>query len=405
MFVGQKRSSSKQTHLIEQDAYRATLARFSRRFLARSRGSRRLARLMGSPVSSLRILLGHEDFDFPASKRLLEQVDFVPDVLHLHNLHGGYFDLRALPYLSRAMPTFVTLHDAWMLSGHCSFSLECERWKSGCGNCPDLGIYPSVFRDATAYNWRRKREIYQRCKLHIAAPSKWLMDKVLGSMLLPAASSHRIVPHGVDLSVFKPADKAKIRHELGLPLDKSILIFAAKGIKSNQAKDYGALKSAFERISEVRKSASVLFLALGESDSSQAIGKNELRFLEHVSDRAVVAKYFQAADIYVHATKTESWGLSITEAMACGLPAVATNVGGIPDQVLDGVNGFLAASGSANALADRLLFLMENPDVRAKMGMTAQEMAARLFNRGRMTKQYLDWYEEVLRLWRGSSHG
>ena len=58
------------------------------------------------------------------------------DVLHLHNLHGGYFDLRHLPRLSPRLPVVVTLHDTWLTSGHCAYTLECERWRDGLRRLP-----------------------------------------------------------------------------------------------------------------------------------------------------------------------------------------------------------------------------------------------------------------------------
>nr|MDJ0869634.1 glycosyltransferase [Myxococcota bacterium] len=87
-------------------------------------------------------LRGREDFRFPASARLLRRPGLAIDVVHAHNLHGGYFDLRLLPELSQRRPTLVTLHDGWLLSGHCAYSLGCERWRQGCGSCPHLDVYP-----------------------------------------------------------------------------------------------------------------------------------------------------------------------------------------------------------------------------------------------------------------------
>ena len=102
---------------------------------------------------------GREYFNYPGSRQLLKLPPKPPQIVHAHNLHGDYFDLRFLPELSQRTPTLLTLHDAWLLSGHCSHSFGCQRWQSGCGGCPRLDIYPAVVRDATAANWQFKRDL------------------------------------------------------------------------------------------------------------------------------------------------------------------------------------------------------------------------------------------------------
>src|SRR5262245_59012697 len=119
---------------------------------------------IGQPHRWLQIRCGYEDFNFPASWHLLDLPPERPDILHCHNLHGSYFDLRALPWLSQQVPVVLTLHDAWLLSGHCAHSFDCQRWQTGCGQCPDLAIPPAIRRDATAYNWRRKRDVYTKSR-------------------------------------------------------------------------------------------------------------------------------------------------------------------------------------------------------------------------------------------------
>src|SRR5262249_17124394 len=138
----------------------------------------RLTDSLSEPGRWLDHQLGIENFRFPGTKRLLTLADKQPSILHLHNLHGGYFDLPILPWISQQVPTVVTLHDAWLLSGHCAHSFACEKWRTGCGECPDLTIYPEIRRDATRYNWQRKREIYSRSRLYVSTPSQWLMQKV-----------------------------------------------------------------------------------------------------------------------------------------------------------------------------------------------------------------------------------
>ena len=125
-------------------------------------GARALRNVVAEPARWAVKQSGREDFDFPGTSALMNVGGRAPDALHLHNLHGGYFDLRELPDFTARVPTILSLHDAWMLSGHCSHSFDCGRWETGCGNCPALWIYPAVPRDATAFNWKRKREIYSR---------------------------------------------------------------------------------------------------------------------------------------------------------------------------------------------------------------------------------------------------
>ena len=140
----------------------------------------------------------------------------------------------------------------------------------------------------------------------------------------------------------------------------------------------------------------MLFLALGETAPAERIGAGELRFIAHPSDRQVVASYYQAADVYVHGAKAEAWGLTITEAMACGLPVVASDVGGIPDQVAEGQTGFLVPVGDADSMAERLGRLLADPTFRQAMGQRLSARAREEFGLLRMASNYLQWYESIV---------
>ena len=105
---------------------------------------------------------------------------------------------------------------------------------------------------------------------------------------------------------------------------------------------------------------------------------------------------FAGAHLYVHSALEEAFGIAIAEAMAAGLPVVATCVGGIPDVVADGETGWLVASGDARALADRLEELIQDGAARARMGAAGRERALELFSPQELARRYAAVFRQAL---------
>jgi glycosyltransferase involved in cell wall biosynthesis len=392
---------------------------------SRRRGAYRLAtaaRWLGEPVRSWQRWRGIEDFRFPGSRNVLQLPPCRPDIVHCHNLHGGYFDLSFLPRLSASIPVVITLHDAWLLSGHCSHSMNCDRWKTGCGRCPDLTLYPAIQREASAYNWRRKQRIYQKSKLHIATPCQWLMDRVMQSMLAPAIVERRVIPNGVDLDVFKPGEQMSVRNELGLPINAKVLLFAAnQWITGSRAKDYATLRDALRRLSERPSAIPIVFVALGESADAERVGSVEIRFIPFQNDQSVVARYYQAADLYVHSAHVDTFPTTVLEALACGTPVIATGICGIPEQVnglkdagiafhlnrhgSNAATGILVPPGDAEAMASAVLYLLDHESLRALLSNNARRDAETRFDLHAQIRTYCQWYADIVHRARDGSSG
>jgi glycosyltransferase involved in cell wall biosynthesis len=340
-------------------------------------------------------VLGLEDFRYPAARRLLELAPELPDVVHAHNLHGGYFDLRELAPLTRQAPVLLTLHDAWMLTGHCSHSFDCDRWRIGCGSCPDLTIYPAVRRDATALNWRRKRRIYGASRLRVATPCRWLLGLAEASMLAPAIDEGRVVPNGVDVERFTPGDRAAARRSLELGERDYVLSFVANGGPSNPYRDFPSLRDAAAAVAE-RVDRPVVVLTIGSDLPPEHSGRAELRFTR-VDDPDLLAAVYRASDLYVHATRADTFPTTVLEALACGTPVVASAVGGIPEQVRTDIRGgeatgLLVPPGDPAALADGLLTLLSDEGLRTACAANAAADARRRFSLDRQVDAYLEWY-------------
>lgn len=356
----------------------------------------RLGMKMAEPWRTVQQLIGREDFSFPGSWQLLKLTRNRPNIVHCHNLHGDYFDLRALPWLTSQLPVFFTLHDAWLLSGHCAHSFDCDRWLTGCGHCPDLTIYPAIRRDATAYNWRRKQDIFKASRIYLATPCRWLMEKVNESILKPAIQEARVIPYGIDTSIFRPLPKSNARTMLGLSPDSRVLLFTANRIRNSIWKDYAVLREAVAQAAAQTKTGKLVFVALGEEAPSENLGNAEVRFIPFQKNPEDVARFYQAADIYVHAARADTFPNVILEALACGTPVVASAIGGIPEQVEHGRTGFLVPPGDAASMTKAIVELLENDELRERMAKTAAETARVRFNLDREVDAYLQWYQERL---------
>lgn len=409
MAVGYKRTNDPNVLAIPNDECRT---RWARAWLAagnrlsplvgKVRGAGRLQNLvrwLGQPRRWLANRLGHEDFDFPGTWRILELPPERPDIIHCCNLHGGYFGLRVLPWLSKQVPVIMKPGDMWLFSGHCAHPYDCERWKNGCGRCPDISTYPAIRRDATAYNWRRKQDIYTESRLYFATSSGWLMRRVEQSTLSPAIVEARVISNGLDLAVFRPGDQEKARTELGIPRDANVLLFVGFATRSNIWKDYLTMESAVRQVADRLPRKSLLLICLGEKREPEYIGGAKVWFIDYQNDEETVAKYYQAADIYVHAARADTFPNTVIEALACGTPVVATAVGGIPEQIEDGMTGYLVGLGDAAQMATRIEQLLSDNDLRMRMGTQAFEDARRRFDLNRQVDEYLEWYYRILENW------
>jgi glycosyltransferase involved in cell wall biosynthesis len=139
----------------------------------------------------------------------------------------------------------------------------------------------------------------------------------------------------------------------------------------------------------------VLLVALGQEAPSERLGEAEIRFIPFQSRPETVARYYQAADVYVHAARADTFPNGVLEALACGVPVVASAVGGIPEQLDEGRTGFLVPPGDASALTIRVAQVLEQPCLRQEMSALAAATARRRFDLERQVDAYLEWYREL----------
>jgi glycosyltransferase involved in cell wall biosynthesis len=315
------------------------------------------------------------------------------EVIHLHQAHGGYFDLGVVPRLSRERAMVWTLHDLWAFTGHCAMAAaaHCDRWQQGCGHCPDLQDAPAVRFDGTAAAWRRKERIYRRSRLTIVTPSAWLADKVRQSPLLNRFPVYT-VPNGLDTGVFRPVSKALARSALGLPADGKVLMFAAASL-ADPRKGVGHLRAALTTLPPMLRHDLTLLLVGGKAPAVTE-GLTDVRLVEmgRVEHERLMALCYAAADVFVMASWAENLPNSLVESLACGTPAVCFAVGGCPEIVTHMETGYLARPGEATDLGRGLALLLHDDALRQRLAVQASARAQALFAAPAVAARYLEVY-------------
>ena len=100
------------------------------------------------------------------------------DIVHLHLIHNTDFDLNYLPVMTRMKPVILTLHDPFFFGGHCIHSIECEKWKTFCSDCPHLDTPFSIQEDISTFLFERKRLAIQNSELSVIVASDWMEERV-----------------------------------------------------------------------------------------------------------------------------------------------------------------------------------------------------------------------------------
>jgi glycosyltransferase involved in cell wall biosynthesis len=222
-----------------------------------------------------------------------------------------------------------------------------------------------------------------------------------------------VIPYGVDRTVFRPADRQAAREALAIDQEARVFLIIGNHLRAGGAKDYKTIRTAISLVVERIPQQQLVVLARGEDAPSERVGSAEIRFIPWQKDDHGVVRYFHAADVYLHAAHVDTFPFSVLEALACGIPVVATAVGGIPEQIksltsssggwsgpqfsAEHATGILVGPQNATGMADAIVRLMRDEALRARLGRNAAEDAGKRFDLRRYAADYVAWYRDLCR--------
>lgn len=316
------------------------------------------------------------------------------DVVHFHNTHGGYLNQWFLTEVAKRKPVVWTFHDMWALTGSCAHSYDCEKWKTGCGRCPYKSVYPPSFIDTSAFLWKLKQKLYSEVDINIVCPSLWLYKKLPDSFLGHCKSM--VIRNGIDLSVFKPYGKMEVRKNLGLPTERLILLFAAQGGIGSKLKGFGYLVEALVACYKMGLKPYILVAGNKKQFNFDRLGIDG-KCLGSISDEDLMAKYYSAADALVLPSIAENIPLVIAESLACGTPAIASGIGGIPEMIDNKETGYLAEPKNVCSIVAGIKWLMrlESEQLRI-ISRKCREKAEKEYSLDAQIEKYINLYNSVI---------
>jgi glycosyltransferase involved in cell wall biosynthesis len=313
------------------------------------------------------------------------------DVVHLQLIHATqFFSILSLPKIGRQKKLILTLHDPWMLTGHCIHPIECERWKTGCGHCPDLNRPFSIKNDTTAFMYKIKKRVMQETNVHLVVASKWMEQMAANSPIL-SHLPRTVIPFGLDTQIFKLLDKKMCKHILGIPEDAFVVAFRSV---PHSFKGVEYIEKALLGLSSKRSICIITLDAIG------LIPNLEKKFktieLGWVNNEQFMATVLGAADVFLMPSIAEAFGVMAVESMACGTPVIVFEGTALPDVIQAPRGGIAVPFKDWEALKQALETLIENTDLYQSLVKNGLEIVSEEYTLEKYVSRHLDLYNKLI---------
>jgi putative colanic acid biosynthesis glycosyltransferase len=325
-----------------------------------------------------------------ATRRLIKHLEhFMPDVVHLHDLHGYYVNIHPVIHYLKAkrIPTVWTFHCEFMYTGKCGHAFDCEKWKTECKNCPDLRGYPkSWLFDFTTRMFQEKQSLFADFeRVHLVAPSEWLADRMRQSIVRHKPIS--VIPNGLDVTTFCRRDTKDLRSSLGLTNE-----YVALSVGADLLSERKGGKWLLE-LARRNPNAGIVFVMVGVEQVPKQIPPN-VRMIPRIFDQSSLAKYYSLADVLLLTSTKETFSMVCAESLACGTPVIGFDSGAPKEVALPGYGEFVPYS-DLGAL-ESLLLRVKAGEASLMSSTECEQFARARYSKVAMVKAYESVYRQMI---------
>ncbi|WP_297904732.1 glycosyltransferase family 4 protein [uncultured Parabacteroides sp.] len=312
------------------------------------------------------------------------------DVIHLHWVNQGFLSLSDIKKLvDTGKPIVWTMHDLWPATAICHYPGGCEKYISSCRRCPMLRQNP--FFDLAASVFKKKGKV-GLSKVTFVGCSRWIMEEAKKGHWLRTARFTSI-PNPIDVAAFKPIDKQVARKRLGLPEDKSLLLFAAAKL-SDTRKGAIFLIEACRMLKEKYQDRMEIVLMGNSSEELISQFPFKVNTLGYISDTDTMVSAYASADMFIIPSLEDNLPNTIMESMACGTPCAGFETGGIPEMIDHLRNGYVAKYKDARDLAVGIEWILDN-NVTLGLSSACVDKVRESYAEEVVAKRYISLYKQV----------
>lgn len=317
------------------------------------------------------------------------------DIIHLHWVNQGMLSLANIrKILESGKPIVWTMHDMWPCTGICHHARECTHYQQECHHCPFLYTGGNK-KDLSTRVFRKKKDLYKTAPITFVACSRWLAQMAKSSALL---TGHTVtsIPNPINTNLFKPRNKKEARTQCRLPEEGKLILFGSVKITDKRkGVDYliESCRLLAEKHPELKTSLGVVVFG----KQSQHL-TNLLPFpvyaLDYVSNEHDLVHIYNAVDLFVTPSLEENLPNTIMEAMACGVPCVGFNVGGIPEMIDHLHNGYVAQYKSSADFANGIYWALEESEYPVLSEQACRKVLSN-YSESIVAKKYVEVYNKV----------
>lgn len=313
-----------------------------------------------------------------------------PNVVHLQCINGFFVNIpHLLNWLKKnRIKTVLTLHAEFMFTANCGHARECERWKSGCGECPQLKTDIKSFGiDGTRSSWRKMENAYRGFgkNLVVVSVSPWLMRRAIESPFF-SDKRHNVIMNGLNTEIFYRRNASEIRKRY--PLNRKIVLFVTTYL-TDKSYDIKGGRYVIELAKQL-ENENIIILAAGNYDSSLVLPSNMV-MLGRLEDQNILAQYYSLADVTVLTSKRETFSMVVAESLCCGTPVVGFEAGG-PETITICKFSSFVPQGNVEALKQALLEMLNRTIDHARLEQEAKSQ----YSSERMIQEYIEIYRSLM---------